>query len=149
MDSTALPPKPSIEQLRHVVNNHPIIDNHAHNLLLPAYLDTVPFESITSEAQGRALRDTFKSLAHLRAARQLCQLYKCPNDADWVEILEQRVEWLRTDPERLLQRCFHGVHSLLIDDGLSGPEKIYPYRFHDRYVVLILEMFRVYLDELY
>ncbi|KAF1956705.1 developmental protein-like protein fluG [Byssothecium circinans] len=133
MEPTVMPPKPTIEQLRHVVNNYPIIDNHAHNLILPAYLDTIPFESITSEAQGRALRDTFKSLAHLRAARQLRQLYECPDEADWGELLEQRVEWLRSDPERLNQRCFQGVHALLIDDGLTGPERVYPYHFHDRY----------------
>ena len=43
------------------------------------------------------------------------------------------MEWLRSDPERLSQRCFEGVHALLIDDGLAGPEKVYPYRYHDRY----------------
>jgi hypothetical protein len=121
------------EQLRHVVQNFPIIDNHAHNLILPAYLDTEPFESITSEAQGRALKDTFKSLPHLRAVRQLRELYQLPDDADWDDISQQRVEWLRSDPEQLTQRCFQGMHALLIDDGLAGPEKVYPYRHHDRY----------------
>ena len=90
------PPVPTLEQLRHVVNNYPLIDNHAHNLLLPTHIDTVPFESITSEAKGRALRDTFKSLPHLRAARQLRELYQCSEDADWEDILEQRIEWLRS-----------------------------------------------------
>jgi hypothetical protein len=121
------------EQLRHVVQNFPIIDNHAHNLILPAYLDTEPFESITSEAQGRALKDTFKSLPHLRAVRQLRELYQLSDDADWNDIIEQRVEWLRSNPEQLTQRCFQGVHALLIDDGLASPEKVYPYRYHDRY----------------
>ncbi|KAF2641502.1 developmental protein-like protein fluG [Massarina eburnea CBS 473.64] len=133
MDPTIAPAKPTIEQLRHVINNYPLIDNHAHNLILPPYSDTIPFESITTEAQGRAQRDTFKSLAHLRGARQLRQLYECPNEADWGEILEQRVEWLRSDPERLNQKCFEGVHALLIDDGLGGPDRVYPYNFHDRY----------------
>jgi len=133
MESASGPLKPSNEQLRHVVQNFPVIDNHAHNLILPAYLDTVPFESITSEAQGRALRDTFKSLPHLRAVRQLRELYELPDDVDWEDILQQRVEWLRSDPEQLARRCFQGVHALLIDDGLAGPEKVYPYRYHDRY----------------
>ncbi|KAF2466776.1 developmental protein-like protein fluG [Lindgomyces ingoldianus] len=126
-------PKPTIEQLRHVVNNYPIIDNHAHNLLLPTHIDTVPFESITSEAQGRALRDTFKGLAHLRAARQLRQLYECPDDADWEEVLEQRTEWLRTSPEKLVQRCFQGTYALLMDDGFGETEEVHPYSWHDRY----------------
>lgn len=133
MEPTEAPSTPTVEHLRHVVNNFPIIDNHAHNLLLPAYLDTIPFESITSEAQGRALRDSFKSLPYLRAARQLRQVYECPDDAAWEDILEQRVEWLRSNPEQLNQRCFQGVHALLIDDGLTGRERVYPYSFHDRY----------------
>jgi predicted TIM-barrel fold metal-dependent hydrolase len=126
------PPKPTLEQLQYVVNNYPIIDNHAHNLLLPSQINTFPFESLTSEAQGRALRDTFKSLSHLRAAKQLRELYQCADDADWEDILEQRIEWLRTDPERLYHKCFVGTHALLMDDGLAGPEKVYDYNWHDR-----------------
>ena len=99
------PPKPSLEQLRYVVNNYPLIDNHAHNLLLPAHIDSVPFESITSEAQGRALRDTFKSLAHLRAARQLRELYECGEDADWEDVLDQRAEWLRSVSDYYFITC--------------------------------------------
>ncbi|KAJ4348190.1 uncharacterized protein N0V89_009562 [Didymosphaeria variabile] len=128
-----VPPKPTIENLRHVVNTFPIIDNHAHNIIQPALLDTIPVESVTTEAQGGALRDTFKSLPHLRAARQLRQLYECPDDANWEELLAQREEWLRSDPERLNQHCFQGVHALLIDDGLSSSEKVLPYHWHNRY----------------
>lgn len=127
------PPKPTIENLRHVVNNFPIIDNHAHNIIQPALVDTIPVESVTSEAQGRALRDAFKSLPHLRAARQLRQLYECPDEANWEELLAQRTEWLRSDPERLNQQCFRGVHAVLIDDGLSTQDKVLPYHWHDRY----------------
>lgn len=132
MATEPLPPKPTIEELRYVVNSFPLIDSHAHNLLLPSHIETVPFESITSEAQGRALRDTFKSLPHLRAARQLRELYECRDDADWEDVLEQRVEWLRSDPERLYQKCFQGTHALLMDDGIAGPEKVYGYSWHDR-----------------
>ncbi|KAH6637610.1 hypothetical protein C7974DRAFT_389857 [Boeremia exigua] len=126
-------PTYSIEQLRHVALHFPIIDNHAHNLILPTHADTIPFETITSEAQGRALRDTFKSLAHLRAARQLRELYQLDENASWTEILEQREEWLHSDHERLNQRCFEGVTALLIDDGLAEPGKVHPYDWHDRY----------------
>lgn len=133
MDPNAPPLRPTVEQLRHVANTYPIIDHHAHNLLLPTHADTVPFETITTEAQGRALRDTFKTLSHLRAAGQLRQLYECGEEADWEDILQQRTEWLRTDPERLHQRCFDGVHALIIDDGLAGPERVFPYEWHDRY----------------
>lgn len=133
MEHTTGPPKPTLEQLRHVANHYPLIDNHAHNLILPTHANTIPFESITTEAQGRALRDTFKSLPHLRAARQLRQLYECGENADWDDILEQRTEWLRSDPQRLHQRCFEGVHAVLVDDGLAEPKKVYPYDSHDEY----------------
>ncbi|KAF2033340.1 developmental protein-like protein fluG [Setomelanomma holmii] len=133
MDQIIGPPRPTLEQLRHVANHFPIIDNHAHNLILPTHLDTIPFESITTEAQGRALRDTFKSLSHLRAAKQLRQLYECGEDADWEDILEQRVEWFRSNAQVLHRRCFEGVHAVLIDDGLAEPQKVYPYDSHDEY----------------
>src|SRR5690242_19337924 len=133
MERSRSPPTSSIEQLRHVAHTFPIIDNHAHNLILPTHADTIPFETITSEAQGRALRDTFKSLAHLRAARQLRELYQLDDNASWTDILEQREEWFHSDAERLNQRCFEGVAALLIDDGLAGPGKVHPYDWHDRY----------------
>lgn len=124
---------PTLEQLKHVVNHFPLIDNHAHNLILPTHADTIPFESITTEAQGRALRDTFKALPHLRAARQLRQLYELGEEADWEDVLEQRVEWFRSGSQRLHRRCFEGVHAVLIDDGLAEPQKVYPYDSHDEY----------------
>ncbi|CAA9965847.1 Glutamine synthetase/guanido kinase [Pyrenophora teres f. maculata] len=133
MDPITSTARLTVEQLRHVVNNYPIIDNHAHNLILPTHINTIPFETITTEAQGRALRDTFKSLSHLRAARQLRQLYECAEGADWEDILEQRIEWLRSNSERLHERCFENVHALLIDDGLAAPEEVIPYEYHDRY----------------
>jgi hypothetical protein len=123
----SLPPKPTLDQLRYVVQNYPLIDNHAHNLLLPSHFDTIPFESITTEAHGRALVDTFKTLPHLRAVRQLRELYKCSEDANWEEILDQRAEWLKTNPEKLYEECFAGTHALLIDDGLAGPDRVYEY----------------------
>lgn len=134
MDPGPPVPVPTLDQLRHVANSFPIIDNHAHNLILPTNANTIPFESITTEAQGRALRDTFKSLSHLRAAKQLRHLYQCGEDADWGDVLEQRVEWYRSDPAQIVRRCFEGVHSLLVDDGLSNPDKVYPYNSHDEYL---------------
>jgi hypothetical protein len=80
MEQTTSAARPTLEQLRYVANHFPIIDNHAHNLILPTHADSIPFESITTEAQGRALRDTFKSLSHLRAAKQLRNLYECGED---------------------------------------------------------------------
>lgn len=125
--------RPNLSHLRDAVLHCPTVDNHAHNLLLPAHLDAHPFESITTEAQGRALQDTFKSLAHLRAVRQLRKLYECPDDASWEDLLEKREDFLLRDPELLYQRCFEGTHLILMDDGLGSPEKCHPYDWHDQY----------------
>ncbi|OCK84885.1 developmental protein-like protein fluG [Lepidopterella palustris CBS 459.81] len=125
--------KASLEPLRAVINACPIIDSHAHNLLLPTQLESQPFEAITSEAQGRALRDTFKSLAHLRAERQLKELYECPSDADWEQILDKRAEWLKKDHDGLVRKCLQGTYCILMDDGLGGAEKVHNYDWHDKF----------------
>jgi hypothetical protein len=125
--------EPSVEELRHAIQNCPIIDNHAHNLLLPSFLQSYPFESITSEAQGLALRDTFKSLSHIRAERQLRELFQCPNDASWEEILQHRAQWLKESPDALTKKCLEGTHCILMDDGLSVQDRVYQYNWHDRF----------------
>ncbi|KAF2803804.1 developmental protein-like protein fluG [Mytilinidion resinicola] len=123
----------SMEPLKAAIDSCPIIDNHAHNLLLPTHVEAHPFEAITSEAQGRALQDTFKSLSHLRAERQLRELYECPKDANWEDILKKRAEWLHNDQEALIRKCLHGIHCILMDDGLGGAEKVLTYDEHDQY----------------
>ena len=79
----------TVDQLRHVVRTCPVIDNHAHNLLRLEQLRKSDFVTITTEAHGDALEDTPKSLAHIRAARQLRQLYGLPADADWKDLDEE------------------------------------------------------------
>lgn len=125
-----------MKDLVYFIRNCPLIDNHAHNILLPEELDTFPFETITTEAQGQALADTFKSLPHIRAVRQLRELYECDENANWEEILSKRAEWLEARSEELARRCFEGTHSILMDDGLGGMEgheKVHPYYWHDQF----------------
>jgi predicted TIM-barrel fold metal-dependent hydrolase len=123
----------SLASLESVIRSHPIIDNHAHNLLLPEYLNSEPFESITTEAQDLALPDTFKSLSHLRAERQLRELYQCPEDADWNAILQKRRDWLAESADGLTQKCLEGTHCILMDDGLNAAEKVHRFDWHDKF----------------
>ncbi|KAF2758280.1 developmental protein-like protein fluG [Pseudovirgaria hyperparasitica] len=118
--------------LSRTVRNCPLIDNHAHNLLRPEFLDLEPFESITTEAEGSALKHTFTSLPHLRARKQLRQLYGCKHTADWEDILKRRAELLQHEPDALWKKCFHGTYAILMDDGLGAPEKVHPFSWHDR-----------------
>lgn len=128
-------PSPTIDSLRHLVRTHPLIDNHAHNLLNRENVCNYakyPFESITSEAQGPALKNAVKALPSVRAATQLAELYSC--SADWADIKSAREQWVRRDYEGLVQRCLEGTHTLLLDDLLTDDD-IEPYDWHDRFTV--------------
>lgn len=122
-----------IDRLRQVVRTCPIIDNHAHNLLKPQQLLASDFLTITTEAHGAALEDTPKSLPHIRAAKQLRQLYGLPLDADWDMILRKRAELLSTDPDALTRKCLEGTQTILIDDGLGSAADFESYDWHNKF----------------
>ncbi|RAK99356.1 extracellular developmental signal biosynthesis protein FluG [Aspergillus ibericus CBS 121593] len=123
-----------LASLRRLVQIHPLIDNHAHNLLAqPAACNYAkyPFEQITSEAQGPALRNAPSSLPLQRAAAQLATLYNCPS-ADWDRVKAARDLYVERDYDGLIRRCLEGTHSLLLDDLLTDQD-IEPFSWHDRF----------------
>jgi hypothetical protein len=126
MSSTA-----SLDELNALIATCPIIDNHAHNLLLPSRSMAYPFESITSEAGGVALKDAPHSLAHMRAVKQLAQFFNCAED--WDTIKQKRKELNEADETELTKRCLEGTHIILMDDGLDS-ETVHPYQWHDQFV---------------
>ncbi|KAK2872121.1 hypothetical protein FQN49_002548 [Arthroderma sp. PD_2] len=123
-----------IQALRRLIQTHPIIDNHAHNILSADHaLDycKYPLESVVSEAQGESLRsDGHKSLPHIRAVSQLADLYGCR--AELKAIKAAREEAVEGDYEGLVKRCLDGTHMLLLDDGLDLVDSE-PYEWHDRF----------------
>lgn len=123
----------TVDQLRHVVRTCPVIDNHAHNLLRLEQLRKSDFVTITTEAHGDALEDTPKSLAHIRAARQLRQLYGLPADADWKSILQKRDQLLSEDPDALTRKCLEGTQTILVDDGLGSANDFESYDWHNKF----------------
>lgn len=123
-----------IERLRDVVQRIPIIDNHGHNLLLRTEIDSHPFHLITTEAQGEALEDAFTSLSNLRACKLLKELYEDEGPDEewtWERLLEVRKEWVNSRWDELNRKCLEGTHAILMDDGLSLGDKVYPYQWHD------------------
>ncbi|CUS14679.1 unnamed protein product [Tuber aestivum] len=117
----------TISELQDLINSHPIIDNHAHNLLRDAVSSSSPLESIVTEASGLALNDAARTLAHARAVTQLSGLLGCA--PTWEAIKDKR----RTiDYEAWARKCLSGTQCLLIDDGLDA-EGVHPYDWHDRY----------------
>ncbi|THZ73677.1 glutamine synthetase/guanido kinase [Aureobasidium pullulans] len=124
----------TLDDLRKVIQSCPVIDNHAHNLLLPSKQEAYDLLSATTEAQGDALTDTHTSLSHIRAVRQLRELYDLDNDAQWEDLMEKRADILHGNFESFLRRCFTGVHTILMDDGLDDTT-VYLYDWHDDFIL--------------
>ncbi|KAL4941627.1 hypothetical protein BDV06DRAFT_177803 [Aspergillus oleicola] len=124
----------SLPSLRHLIQTHPIIDNHAHNLLArSAACDYAkyPFEQIISEAQGVALTNASFTLPFHRAATQLATLYQT-SSSDWDQLKAARDQLVQRDYEGLVRRCLEGTHTLLLDDLLTDQD-IEPFDWHDRF----------------
>jgi hypothetical protein len=125
------------DSLRNLIQSHPLIDNHAHNLLnqeSAADYETFPLEAITSEAHGRALKNARTTLPLLRATNQLAELYGSPC-ADWNEVQSAHDRWVREDYEGLVRRSLEGTHALLLDDLLGDDEDIESSSWHDRFTI--------------
>lgn len=123
-----------LDSLRHLIQTHPLIDNHAHNLLSRAVAsdyEGYPLESIISEAHGRALGNARTTLPLLRATNQLAELYGSPC-ADWEDAKTAHRRWVEQDYDGLIRRSLHGTHALLLDDLLSDDD-VESYEWHDRF----------------
>jgi len=117
-----------MDSLIEAIHRTPIIDHHAHNLLLPTELAARPFLSITTEAADGALEHTKSSLSHLRAVKQLSQILEC--EPTW-ETVENRVREERRKPkDAWARRCFEGIETVLVDDGLDG-STVHSYEWHN------------------
>ncbi|QSS51891.1 developmental protein FluG [Histoplasma capsulatum var. duboisii H88] len=120
--------------LRHLIFDHPIIDNHAHNILKAdsaSNYDRYPFETITSEAQGESLGShAANSLALIRAVNQLAELFGCAPELSAIK--SAREKEIENDYDGLVKKCLTGTHMLLIDDGLpEGDMELYSW--HDQF----------------
>ncbi|PNS21611.1 hypothetical protein CAC42_970 [Sphaceloma murrayae] len=123
----------ALKELQNVIETCPIIDNHAHNLLRSDKRDTYSLLSCVTEATGDALQDTPRSLAHLRAVKQLRELYGCDVGVGWNELLTKRAELVSADPDDLTRRCLAGIHTILIDDGIDRESTVHSYQWHDQF----------------
>ena len=110
------------------IQKTPIIDHHAHNLLLPSHLDAHDLLSMFTEASGPALKHSTSALAHIRAVKQLATVLGCDNTWPAVQDAIRRARD-RSD-DAWARRCFEGIETALIDDGLD-PSNVHPYHWHD------------------
>lgn len=123
----------NLAELRALVQSHPIIDNHAHNILSAEHAlnySKYPLESITSEAHGEALNQARHTIAHHIAVKQLATLFGC--QPSWEAIKAARDHWVKNDHEGFVRKCLEGTHTLLLDDLLADVD-IEKYSWHDRF----------------
>ncbi|KAE8377169.1 hypothetical protein BDV26DRAFT_264309 [Aspergillus bertholletiae] len=123
-----------LTSLQSLIQTHPLIDNHAHNLLKQedaCNYAKYPFEQIISEAQESALCNAPSSLSFHRAVTQLSALYRC-DSSDWNQVKAVRDAWVQRDYEGLIRQCLQGTHTLLLDDLLTDQD-IESYEWHDRF----------------
>ncbi|KAL2061283.1 hypothetical protein VTL71DRAFT_7556 [Oculimacula yallundae] len=119
-----------MEDLIKAINTTPIIDNHAHPLLIPSALSKYPLLSITTEAHGDAMRTTASTLSHIRAVNQLSAVLGCPPTWDDVQ---KAIDIENAKPHHAWQkRCLEGIETILVDDGLDGKDEVYDYAWHDK-----------------
>lgn len=119
-----------MEDLVKAINTTPIIDNHAHPLLIPSAVSKYSLLTITTEASGDALRAATSSLSHIRAVKQLSEILQCP--PTWDEVV-RAIDLEHAKPHHTWQkRCLQGIETILLDDGLDGKEDVYDYSWHDK-----------------
>lgn len=118
-----------MDSLIEAIDSTPIIDHHAHNLLTAAKIDTYDLLTITTEANGPALKHASSTLAHIRAVKCLAEVLGC--EATW-DAVQEAINHKRQEPDDAWsRRCFQGIETALIDDGLDS-SNIHAYDWHNR-----------------
>lgn len=118
-----------METLFNAIDRTPIIDHHAHNLLLPHEVKGRQLMVITTEAGEGPLKDTPSSLSHMRAVKQLSEALGCASD--WASVESAIVKKRKEPDEDWARRCFEGIETVLVDDGLDE-STVYPWDWHNR-----------------
>ncbi|KAL8832447.1 MAG: hypothetical protein Q9191_000267 [Dirinaria sp. TL-2023a] len=118
-----------MDKLVDAIQSTPIIDHHAHNILLPPEQQRHPLLSVTSEATGDALQYTSSTLAHIRAVQQLSEILQC--ESAWQTVQEQLEQRRKAPDDTWAKECFCGIETVLIDDGLDA-DSVHPYHWHNR-----------------
>jgi predicted TIM-barrel fold metal-dependent hydrolase len=118
-----------MEALFNAIDRTPIIDHHAHNLLLPDEITSRKLMIITTEAGEGPLKDTPSSLSHMRAVKQLSKVLGCASD--WASVEAAIVKKREEPDEAWARRCFEGIETVLVDDGLDE-NTAYPWDWHHR-----------------
>ncbi|KAA8570005.1 hypothetical protein EYC84_002343 [Monilinia fructicola] len=123
----------NMERLIHTIRDTPLIDNHAHPLLIPSAKTRYPLLSIVTEANGDALKPTHSSLAHIRATNQLADILSCP--PTWSEVAKAIAIEKRKPGDIWAKRCLEGIQTVLLDDGLKIENDAFDYAWHSKLTI--------------
>ncbi|KAI9642438.1 hypothetical protein NHQ30_009243 [Ciborinia camelliae] len=119
-----------MERLINAIRTTPLIDNHAHPLLIPSAKTNYPLLGITTEANGDALKATPSSLAHIRATNQLANILGCP--PKWGDVLKAIAKENQKPGDVWTKQCLEGIETILLDDGLNADNEVFKYSWHDK-----------------
>lgn len=119
--------------LRNAIRTTPIVDNHAHPLLKNS--TDRSFLSIATEAHGDALKDSWSSLAHIRAVKQLAEHLDCePSWASVETAMKAKRSLQEPGSDGWTGHCMEGIETILLDDGLDDSGETHDYGWHDQFV---------------
>lgn len=114
------------------LNDIPLIDQHAHNLVKPEIFLGQPYASAFTEGHHPKIvnyhaRYTF---CYRRSLRDIAALLQC--QADEIEIIQQRE---KLGLEKLTQLCFQAanIESIFLDDGFLS-KQILPLEWHQQFL---------------
>lgn len=119
-----------MSRLPDVLGHLPLVDQHAHNLLLPELAARLPYPGFFTEGPPAMAPWTRESLFYRRSLRDLAGLLECePVEA---EVLAARE---RLGHDELTRRCLTaaGLQEVYLDDGLT-PQAVAPLEWHRQFV---------------
>ncbi|KAJ5555050.1 Amidohydrolase 2 [Penicillium sp. DV-2018c] len=132
-----------LDELRHLIRTHPIVDHHAGHLLTrKAALDSEcePLEVIVAadSHRGRLYTvDIEDRLSLRRAMRQLGELYGTSFGTKWYEVQETHDQCVRECYRGLIKKSLEGTHVLFLTDPRQlDQDSLLSSRAHDRFTVL-------------
>lgn len=109
----------------------PVIDHHAHPLLKPEFVGRHPLLSIVSEAHGDALEAATSTFAYHRAVKQLAAVLGCAST--WESVVSAIEQRRNEDYNAWVAKCFHGIETVLLDDGLDNADDAFAYSQHNQF----------------
>lgn len=131
--------------MRTTIFDIPAIDNHAHNLLKPEWVENQPYCTAFTEGNESDILNYHArhTLFYRRSLRDIGQLLNCEPTEDAILDCRQQL-----GIERLTKHCFSqaNLESIFLDDGFL-PDYIFPWQWHRQFLSVFRLVRLEYLAE--